>query len=191
MTWSASSGTISPSGLYTAPVAAGTYVIIATSVADTTQSGTATVTVTTGSPTISVSIIPSSAALQTGTTQQFIATVTGTSNTAVSWSASRGTISSSGLYTAPTTAGTYTVKATSSADSTKSATATVTVTTTPPPVGIFDQSNLGLSPDGCHAAIHRDGDRYEQPKCDVVRFERIGFEFRLVHGSSDRRQLHS
>jgi hypothetical protein len=37
-----------------------------------------------------------------------------------------GTISSSGLYTAPSTAGTYTVKATSAANTTKSASATVT-----------------------------------------------------------------
>lgn len=36
-------------------------------------------------------------------------------------------MSSSGLYTAPNTAGTFTVKATSSADNTKSASATVTV----------------------------------------------------------------
>ena len=111
--------------------------MIATSVADSTVSGAATVTVTAATATISVAITPPSAALQTGSTQQFSATVTGTSNTAVTWSASRGSISSAGLYTAPNTAGTYTVKATSVADTTKTSTATVTVTSTPPPVGIF------------------------------------------------------
>lgn len=40
-------------------------------------------------------------------------------------------MSSTGLYTAPATAGTYTVKATSVADTTKSASATVTVTSVP------------------------------------------------------------
>jgi hypothetical protein len=67
---------------------------------------------------------------------QFTATVTGTTNTAVSWSvdavaggnSTAGGISTSGLYTAPSQAGTHTVSATSMADPTKSATATVTVT---------------------------------------------------------------
>lgn len=42
-------------------------------------------------------------------------------------SAGAGSITSTGLYTAPSTAGTYTVTATSVADTTKSASATVTV----------------------------------------------------------------
>jgi hypothetical protein len=66
--------------------------------------------------------------------QQFSASVTGTSNTGVTWSASGGgTISSTGLYTAGSSAGSYIVTATSVADSSKSAQAKVTVTTTPPP----------------------------------------------------------
>ncbi len=74
-----------------------------------------------------ISISPSSATVPTGGMQQFTATVAGTTNTAVTWSASAGTITTSGLYTAPNTAGTYTVTATSAADPTKSASATVTV----------------------------------------------------------------
>jgi hypothetical protein len=73
--------------------------------------------------------------VQTGSPQQFQATVTGTTNTSVTWTATGGTINSSGLYTAGNTPGNYSVTATSVADSTKSATATVTVTTTPPPAG--------------------------------------------------------
>ncbi|MCW3099895.1 MAG: chiB1, partial [Chthonomonadaceae bacterium] len=50
-------------------------------------------------------------------------TVTGTSNTAVTWSvqegASGGSISSSGVYTPPATAGTFHVVATSVADATQ------------------------------------------------------------------------
>jgi hypothetical protein len=46
----------------------------------------------------------------------------------VTWTATGGTVSTTGLYTAPSTTGTYTVKATSVADTTKSASATVTVT---------------------------------------------------------------
>lgn len=82
---------------------------------------------------VSVSVSPTSVSLQTGETQQFTATVTGTTTTGVTWSAAGGTISSSGLYTAPNTTGTYTVTATSVADSNRSASATVTVTTAPDP----------------------------------------------------------
>jgi len=82
----------------------------------------------------SISLSPTSVSLQTGGSQQFAATVTGSGNSAVTWSASGGSISASGMYTAPNTAGSYTVKATSMADASMSASATVTVTTTAPPV---------------------------------------------------------
>lgn len=88
-----------------------------------------------GSPPIDISIVPSSASVQVGGTQQFSATVSGTSNTAVVWSATGGTISSGGLYTAGNAAGSYTVTATSVADSSKSAHAAVSATTAPPPPG--------------------------------------------------------
>jgi hypothetical protein len=82
---------------------------------------------------VSVSINPSSASLQTGSPQQFSATVTGTANTNVTWTATGGTISTSGLYTAGNSGGSYSVTATSVADTSKYATAPVTITTTPPP----------------------------------------------------------
>jgi hypothetical protein len=126
VTWSATGGSVSPTGLYTAPGTAGSYTVTATSAADTTKSASATVTVS-AAPLVSITISPTSASLLTGGTQQFTAMVTGTANTAVTWSATGGTISSSGLYTAPNTGGTLTVTATSAADTTKSASATVTV----------------------------------------------------------------
>ena len=82
---------------------------------------------------VSVAIAPSVAALATSQTQQFTATVTGSANTAVTWSInpSVGTISTAGLYTAPSTINgtsqTVTVIATSQADTTKSAGVTVTI----------------------------------------------------------------
>jgi len=76
-----------------------------------------------------VSISPTSASLLAGGTQQFTATVTIAIKTAVTWSASAGTVSPSGLFTAPATAGSYTVKATSVADTTRSAAATINVAT--------------------------------------------------------------
>ncbi len=82
--------------------------------------------------TVTVSLSPSSPSVTAGATNQFTATVTGSSNLAVAWTVQEGsaggTVSPSGLYTAPGTAGTYHVVATSNADNTKSATATVTVT---------------------------------------------------------------
>jgi hypothetical protein len=125
VTWTASGGTVSTAGLYTAPSSPGTYTVTARSVADSSKFANATVTV--ASP-ISITVSPTSANLLTGGQQQFTAYISGTSNTSVSWSASGGIINSAGLYTAPATAGTYTVQATSSADSTKSASASVVVT---------------------------------------------------------------
>ena len=127
VTWACTGGSISTSGLYTAPTTAGTYTVNATSTADTTKSASATVTVTASAP-VSVTISPTVASLATGGAQQFTATVSNSSNTSVTWTCSGGSVTTAGLYTAPTTAGTYTVTATSVADTTKSASATVTVT---------------------------------------------------------------
>jgi hypothetical protein len=79
---------------------------------------------------VSVSVSPATASLTAGQTQQFTATVANTGNTAVTWALSPnvGSISASGLYTAPTTISTQqtvTVTATSTADITRSATATI------------------------------------------------------------------
>jgi len=95
------------------------------------------VVISNGQTGIVVTISPDTATVQTGQTQQFTALVTGSSNTAVSWSVVEGdlwgTISGSGLYTAPTVLpipAIATIKAISVADPSKNATATVTVTGT-------------------------------------------------------------
>jgi len=83
-----------------------------------------------GTATTAVTITPTSVTVAPSATYQFTAAVTGNSNTAVTWSvveAGGGSVSTSGLYTAPASAGTYHVKVTSQADTTVSATATVTV----------------------------------------------------------------
>jgi len=83
---------------------------------------------------VAVTISPTTATAYSGMTQQFTAVVTGTTNTALTWSTTAGTVTSSGLYAAPavTTTKTAYVTATSVAASTKKATATVTVNPTPP-----------------------------------------------------------
>src|SRR5437879_9198524 len=75
-----------------------------------------------------VTIAPVSATVAAGGTQQFTATVQNTSNTAVTWqvngvtggNATVGTISSSGLYTAPASPATVTVTAVSWGDTARS-----------------------------------------------------------------------
>jgi hypothetical protein len=80
---------------------------------------------------IGVTISPNTATVNSGATSQFQATVTNSSNTAVTWTASAGTVSSSGVFTAPTVTKNTTVvlTATSVADTTKSASANVSVVT--------------------------------------------------------------
>jgi putative Ig domain-containing protein/glycosyl hydrolase family 32 len=107
---------------------------------------------------IQVSVAPSSPTIQTGTTLQFIAGVSGTANTSVTWSVNNinggnstvGTINADGLYTAPANipdSNPVTIKATSAADVTRPGTASVilvpaitsatsrflTITSGPPP----------------------------------------------------------
>ena len=85
---------------------------------------------TTGSG-ITVSVSPSIANVFTDGTEQYTVTVTGTGNTAVTWSveggAPLGTISSTGLFTAPDVAGFRTIKAKSVVDPLAFGTAGATV----------------------------------------------------------------
>ena len=82
-----------------------------------------------GNGDINVSVSPTSVTLPSAGKQQFMASVTGTSNTAVTWSATAGSVSASGLYTAPTVSAqaTAVVTATSVANTAKSASASVTI----------------------------------------------------------------
>jgi hypothetical protein len=136
-TFSASGGTISTGGLYAAGNTAGAYRVVASqgSVAD-----SSTVTVTAPAPTLTgITVSPASASITAGSTQQFTASGTfsdgSTGAVTVSWSVNGGSITSSGLYTAPSSAGTYTVTATGGSGSV-TGTASVTVTvSSPPPTG--------------------------------------------------------
>ena len=121
-------GTISAAGLYMAPSSVPsppTIAITAQSKADTTKIGS--VGLTLKSLPIVIAVSPLNVTVNLAQTQQFTATVSGTSNTAVSWtvngvvggSATIGTISAAGLYTAPAVLPippTVTIAAISSAD---------------------------------------------------------------------------
>jgi hypothetical protein len=131
-------GTISTSGIYTAPAAvpSGSVTVTAQSVFQSTASANAAVSIMPAA-TAAVSISPSNASLQVGGSQQFSAVVSGTVYTSVNWlvsgilggNSSVGTVSSSGLYTAPAAAPTapVTVTAQSTYDPNNSATASVMV----------------------------------------------------------------
>ena len=144
VTWSVSGasctgaacGTISPTGLYTAPAAVlmnpATVTVTATSQADTNQFRNVNVRIVD----ILVSVLPSSATVALNGTQQFVAQSNPVAP--VTWSVSGngcagaacGTVSSTGLYTAPAALPnptTVTVKATSTAETSQSGSALVTL----------------------------------------------------------------
>jgi hypothetical protein len=122
-------GTITQAGLYTAPLAAGTFHVIATSQDDSRVRALAAVTVSA----ISVAIAPAAITLPPGGIQTFGATVTGPFNKQVTWTVQEGMggglITTAGLYTAPPTTGLYHVVASSVVSTSASAIASVTVTT--------------------------------------------------------------
>ena len=104
----------------------------------------------TPTPTIAVAVTPSTANIRAGSSLTFSASVTGTSNSSVSWSVNNtpngssalGTISATGNYTAPATLpspNTLTITATSTASSTATSSSAVTLLNPTPML-------LGLSP---------------------------------------------
>ena len=140
-------GTISTTGLFQAPAAVpspATVTITAVSQVDNTTTGTAQATIANPSQTVTVTVStnPPVTQVYTGAVQPFIATVTGTSNTAVTWyvegsqggDVTFGTIDTSGNYTGPATVpspATIIVEAVSQADATAIGTEQVTIVAAP------------------------------------------------------------
>ena len=105
----------------------GTYTITATSVADPSKKGTITITVAS----VGITISPSQARVNIGQTLIFTATVTGSSNTAATFTTTGGTIvqisPTQARFTAPNSPADIKVTATSAANSSVSAQADVIV----------------------------------------------------------------
>ena len=130
-----------------------TFKVVVSNAAGSATSNSATLTVNIPQN-VSVSVTPKRAAVViTAQSQQFIATVSGdTQNLGVTWSvdgtgggnATVGSISSSGLYTPPSSGGVHIVTATSAADTGQSASATIAVTDLS---GVFTYRN-NLARDG-------------------------------------------
>jgi hypothetical protein len=155
VTWSTNLGTINAStGLLTAPAATASVqngTVTATSTQDPTKSGTSTFTVAAGTPTVTgVTVAPASTNVAGGASQQFTASVAGTfsPSQAVTWSASAGSINSSGQFTAPAATSsvqTITVTATSVANSAKSGSATITINAVTS-TGVSSVSSVSINP---------------------------------------------
>jgi hypothetical protein len=136
----AAGGSVTASGVYTAPATPGTYHLVAASHADPTTLESATVTVVAPpvappvaqpATVVAVTLGPSSSAVEACGSVTFRATVSGSDDPTVLWSVKEGqaggVVSPVGIYTAPSTAGTFHVVAASAADPTRSAEATVVV----------------------------------------------------------------
>lgn len=134
--FTASGGTVTSGGLFTAGQTPGTYRVIATTAGG--LADTATIQVTAPAATLQqVVLSPSSASLPSGGVQQFAARGTMSDGSsapiAARFAATGGTVTGSGLYTAGGTPGTYRVVATDSATG-KADTAAITITSPPSPL---------------------------------------------------------
>jgi len=111
------SGSISAQGLYSAPSTAGTHTVEAISQADTSVTATTTILVTTNPY---LSIFPATSSIPISSQQSFQGQICGVPDSNVAWSVDNtpggsttvGTITTSGIYTAPAAPGQHTIQAT-------------------------------------------------------------------------------
>ncbi len=158
VSWGASNGTVDNTGLFTAPtVSVSTPVTVnATSIQDTMQTGSATITV---GPITVITVTCTPTAIQPRQSSQCVAAANGANTSAVNWSSTIGTISVAGLFTAPqVTASTpATITAvTKVANVTGTATVTVNVNNTAPIAVDGGPTVNGVSvgyPNGAYATV--------------------------------------
>ena len=140
--FTATAGTISSTGLYTAPTSMPSSTKVTVTATGPGGSASATVTLAALVP---QKISPTTASVRIGQTQQF------TSPGATSWTASAGAISSAGLYTAPSTMPASTAVTVTASGPGGSASAAVTLVPLPPAGHCARQRN---SRPGRDAAVH-------------------------------------
>ena len=157
VTWSATGGTVTQAGLYTAGQNAGTYRVIAKSAAGPADTSTVTITASPPpppppTPTVTkIDVTPATASLETSKTKQFSASATMSdgstdSSPSVTWSATGGTVTPAGLYTAGQNAGTYRVIAKSAAGPADTSTVTITASPPPPPPPTPTVTKIDVTP---------------------------------------------
>lgn len=169
-----SAGTITSTGLFTAAtVSSNTQTTVtATAQADTTKTATATLIVMPATGTINaVGVSCSPSTIQVNQTSKCAATVSGTGSfdSSVTWSVDNGTIDASGNYTAPASATTATVKATSKQDPTKSGVASIVVQSSSQAVSISLSPSSATVPLGGSSqfAITTSGNPAPSVSCSV------------------------
>jgi uncharacterized protein (DUF1800 family) len=139
--WSATAGSISPSGLYTAPSTMPSSSAVTVTATGPGGAASAAVTLQALNP---QTISPSTVSLNLGATQQF------TSAGATAWTATYGTVTTAGLYTAPSTMSSKGIDTVTATGPNGSAVATVTLiapvapTPTITAVGSNGQLPLGI-----------------------------------------------
>jgi WD40 repeat protein len=156
VTWSvqegSAGGVIDSTGLYTAPSAAGSFHVVATSQADSKVSGIATVEV----PAMTVSISPPAENLRIGGSRQFGGFAIA-ADQRVTWDLEEGvmggTITPDGLYTAPSRTGTFHLRATAVYNTNVSSTAPITIVST----GFANISDMSVARSGHTATLLSDG----------------------------------
>lgn len=183
--WTTDSGQIDNNGVYTAPATEGIAHVTVRSVADSTKSAISTITVSsTAGPTFVYDltkalslknhyfVVAPSGAFELGQA----VTVTGTANTGITYSVTTpggGSIDASGHYTAPTTAGNYPIKLTSSADTTQ--TDYVYAVVQPNPAGVTGTITISAP---------RGADGNPLPLLNVGQTYRFGYSL-TVNGSTN------
>jgi hypothetical protein len=125
--WSAANGSITQAGLYTAPTGGTTDTVTAISTDGTNQTASVSVSVSPSTTPQPFVISPSQILVAPGANQQF-ATLGGPSGpNPIGYAAQNGTITSSGLYTAPASGFTSDVVTATAADGVTTATCQVTI----------------------------------------------------------------
>jgi PKD repeat protein len=151
-----------------------------------TSSTSSTVTVQPPTPPpISVTVSPTSATVSSGGTQPFTATVANTTNQAVTWTATAGTISAAGLFTAPVVSTNTTVTVTASSVAAPSKTATATVTVQPsaaPPAAQTVQHNSGFTGSASSVAV---GFKSNVTAGDVLLVAQSTFDVETLNAPAD------
>jgi hypothetical protein len=178
--------------VYTAPAevpSGGTVTIKAVSHAQPNASASCVVTISLQPPNIAtVTISPLTANVQVSTNFTFTATVTGVTDTSVTWEvegtaggySTVGTISQTGLYTAPSsvpTPNTVTVTAVSTAQPSKSASATVTIT--PPTVNAV---TITISPTS--ASVNTDSEAQFQATVNNAQVQTVTWQVNGISGGN-------
>ena len=200
--WSATGGTVDPDGVYHADSSAGRFRVIATNASGTLADTAAVEVAAPPQPTLAEIVVrPASVSLTSGASQRFAAFGRNSAGdsvaVAVTFSATGGTISSAGLYTAGQSSGTYGVQAKAAAVTGSASVIVATVSPTPAPAltgsslafGSFGLFNLTTSSDPTISGLNLTQDSYTPDnvvtRIDAARAQKRKVVMAMTGGSHD------